>query len=274
MSQDSLDVSPLLRLPIELRRHIYSHVLPSTSQIDLRYQRRDADLEPEKNEYNLTFVRESVGNGVWKMQKTLPRTDREIGKDIVWRRGSIGILATNHQIHDECVDMLYGESTFVIDVAFDSIKFCYKWLVPSSNLTPSRTITFLDHFSQRNLLRIKNYVINIEHVDNYTGMIKYNYGGLGLTAGIKDRVSELVALLSLVPQLHRLHVHMIDGAISRVRFPSGRIHRVQDEKNYEESEKVLKPFEKLYGVRRARVTGVSKEYAGELERSMGASRGA
>ena len=77
----------------------------------------------------------------------------------------------------------------------------------------------------------------------------------------------------MVPSLHRLQVHLIDGAISRVRFPSGRVHRVQDEKNYSQSQAVLDPFHSLYGVRNAEVTGVSVEYAQKLEESMMGSRG-
>ncbi|KAF2181788.1 hypothetical protein K469DRAFT_588152 [Zopfia rhizophila CBS 207.26] len=263
-------ISPLLRLPIELRRQIYNYILPSTFRLDVRLQ--GGMGEPEKVEKQLTFVREPLGNGVWKMQQTLPRSNREAGNNIVWRRGTIALLGTNHQIHEECVDMIYGDNTFVIDVAFDSIKFRYRWVLPS-NLTPTRSYSFLDHFSQRNLLRIKNYIINVEHVDDYTGMIKYNCGGRGLTAGIRQQVQNLVDLLSVAPYLHRLHVHLIDGAINRVKFqPSGRIHRVQDEKNYASSQTVLDPFNGLYGVRKAKVTGVSTEYAESLETAMTASR--
>ena len=260
---------PFLRLPIELRRQIYRYILPSTSNIDVRAQRGSG--EPEKKEYKLTFVRQSFGDALWQMQKTFPRTDREVGNDIVWRRGTIAILAVNRQIHEECVDMIYGENIFVIDVAFDSIKFRYKWLLPS-RLTPNRTYSFLDHFSQRNLMRVKNYVINVEHVDDYTGMIKYNCGGRGLTAGIRHQVENLVELLGAVPYLHRLHIHLIDGGISRQRFPSGRVHRVQDDRNYAASQTVLDPFRRIFGVVEARVTGVSLEYADSLDKRLTVSR--
>ena len=263
-------VSPLLRLPLEIRRHIYQYVLPYTTTLDVRFQRPTG--EPERSEYNLTFVRESLGPGVWKMQKTLPKTDRETGNDIVWRRGCTKLLVINHQIHDECVDMIYGDNTFVIDVAFDSIRFRYRWLVHSTNITPRGTKEFLEHFSQRNLIRVKNYIVNIEHVDDYTGMIKYNCGGRGLTAGIRDQVQTLVDLLSVVSHLHRLQIHLIDGAISRVRFPSGRVHRVQDSQNYWQSQTVLEPFRRLYEVRKVAITGVSPEYAEALVANMKASR--
>jgi hypothetical protein len=206
------------------------------------------------------------------MQKTSPRSEREAGNEIVWRRGCTSILATCHQIHDECVDMIYGQNMFLIDVAFDKIMFRQRWRT-ANNLTPSRSYPFLEHFSQRNLMRIKNYVINVEHVDDYTGMIKYNCGGRGLTAGIRERVQELVDLLSMVPYLIQIHVHLIDGAFSRVKFPSGRVHRVQDDENYLTSQSTLDPLYRLYGVRKAKVTGVSAVYAASVEKSISSTRG-
>jgi hypothetical protein len=270
MFHEPEQVSPLLRLPIELQRQIYQYVLPHTTSLDVRLQ-RPVNGEQEKSEYNLTFVQGHPGSGVWQMQKTQPRTEREIGNEVVWQRGCTKLLAANQRIHDECVDMMYGDSVFVVNVAFDCIDFRYRWSLASSNLTPKGTKSFLDHFSQRNLMRIRNYVINVEHVDDYTGMIKYNCGGRGLTAGIRQQVQILVDLLSVVPYLHRLHIHLIDGAISRVRFPSGRVHRVQDENNYSQSQTVLDPFHRCYGVRKPRVTGVSPEYGTALEKSMSAS---
>jgi len=205
------------------------------------------------------------------MQRTLPRTERETGNDIVWRRGHTSLLAVSRHVHEEAADMLYGDNTFVIDVTFDAINFRYRWRT-GNNLTPNRTYPFLDHFSQRNLLRIRNYVVNVESVDDYTGMIKYNCGGRGLPAGIKSKVRELVDLLAVAPQLYRLQVHLIDGAISRVRFPSGRVHRVQDESNYAQTQLVLDPFRAVYGVRQAVVSGVDDEYKEVLEKSMTADR--
>ncbi|KAF2811352.1 uncharacterized protein BDZ99DRAFT_461440 [Mytilinidion resinicola] len=263
------EVPFLLRLPIELRQHIYSYILPSTTSYASHFP--PAASEPSNSEFSLTFVRETLGEGVWKMQRTLPNTSRKAGNDIVWRRGWTALLAVNRQIHEECVDLIYGDNTFVIDVAYDSIKFRYRWVLPS-NLTPSQSYSFLDHFSQRNLLRIRNYIVNVEHVDSYTGMIKYNCGGRGLTAGIRQQVQNLVELLALVPSLHRVHVHLIDGAISRVRFPSGRLHRVQDKGNCAAAQTVLDPLFRLYGVRKAAVTGVTPEYMTRLEEQMTGGR--
>lgn len=264
----------LLGLPIEIRREIYSYLLPSTINIHPRLNHQESSSSAKK-EYKLTFVPINLNGctGVWKILPTRPNSSHDTGHDIVWRRGSVVLLRTNRQIHEECATMIYGESTFVIDVTFDSVHFRYRWLVSSSNLMPGRSYSFLDHFSARNLMRIKNYVVNIEHVDDYTGMIKYNHRGQNLAAGILVQVSDLVELLAGVPYLNRVSIQLVDGDISRVRFPSGRVHRVQDERNFEVSQKVLEPWRRVYGVRYAVVKGVSEEFGAELEKSMMASRG-
>lgn len=269
MQEVSRELPPFLRLPVELRRLIFAYVLPHTTVLDVRLQR--SPLPPPTPEFNLTFVRQANGDGGWRMQRTSPRQDRETGHDMVWRRGCTTVLAVNRKVHEEAADMLYGENTFVVDVTFDAINFRYRWRTENM-LTPSRTFQFLDHFSQRNLLRIKNYVVNVESVDDYTGMIKYNHQGRGLPVGVRRKVQELVDLLAIVPQLHRLQLHLIDGAISRIRFPSGRVHRVQDPANFEQTQTVLDPFHALYDVRKVVVSGVSEEFARKLEQSMMAQR--
>lgn len=203
------------------------------------------------------------------MLRTPPRVDRETGNDIVWRRGCTSLLAVNRQIHEEAAEMLYGDNTFVLDLSYEAILFRYRWRT-ANNLTPNRNIALMLQFSQRNLLRMRKYVVNVESVDDYTGMIKYNVGGRGLPAGIRVKVQELVDLLGAVEELHRLEIHLIDGAISRMRFPSGRVHRVLDEGNYRTS--VLDPFGQLVGVRKVKITGAGEGYARDVERKMTVQR--
>ena len=172
--------------------------------------------------------------------------------------------------------MIYGDNVFVLHVGFGGVVFKYQWVVVGAggtNVTLHGSKDFLTSstFSETNLRRLRKVIVNIEHVDDYTGMIKYNCGGRGLTAGIKSQVQRLVEVLQAVPYLSRLQVHLIDGAISRVRFPSGRVHRVQDERNYEVSQTVLEPFGELAGVRWVDVTGCGEEFGRGLEGVMMAS---
>ncbi|CBY01174.1 hypothetical protein IAQ61_012049 [Plenodomus lingam] len=265
------DCPTLLTLPIEIRRLIYAQLLPHMTSIPVRQQRYHASTTTAAppSSYHLTYVRSIPGSseGTWHMVSAPPKSDRETGHDIVWRRGCTSLLAVNRQVHEETASMLYGDNTFVVDIAFDSINFRYRWRT-SNGLMPSRTYAFLEHFSQRNLLRVRRYVVNVEHVDDYTSMIKYNCGGRGLTAGLKGKVAELVRLLGDAKEIYKLQIHLIDGAISRQMFPGGRVHRVQDESNYEQAQAVLEPFKRLRGVRRVDVSGVNSQYAKTLEETM------
>jgi len=248
-------------MPLELRREIYGYILPHTFTIGKSY----------RYAYWMMPSRET-----WSRAPQQPVSHQEIGNDIVWRRGCTRLLATNRQIHEECADMMYGDNTFVVHIAFDSIKFQYQWVVEHKEPAPGRangcmvpngTKDFLDHFSLRNLLRIKYYIINVELVDSYTGMIKYNCGGRGLGFGIRQQAQDLVELLAAAPCLHRLQLHLTSGKASQRRQTAH-----ESEQRELLSHTVLDPFTRLYNVRKANVTGVSADYAALLEQSMTDSR--
>jgi len=196
--------SRVLRLPLEVRRHIYSYLLPAT-----------------------------VEHG---------------SKGIVWRRGNVAILFVNKQIYQEAISMLYGNNTFIIDVEWDSISFKYQWLLPSG-LVPSRTMKFPDDIAARNVPFIKRLHIRVHHVDSYTGMVKYNYGGHGLTDGLRNRVEDLCQVLKGVAELAKLEIQLLDG-----------------NKNAELGQTVLEPFSQLSNIHRATVSGpMTVAYARHLE---------
>ncbi|KAF1915465.1 hypothetical protein BDU57DRAFT_518444 [Ampelomyces quisqualis] len=254
--------SPFLRLPLEIRRLVYTLLLPHTST--------GPPIQPHERPHRfLTCVRRD-GKESWcllNQQQSHPQPPH-------WRRGNTALLAINQQIHDETASMLYSENTFVLEIGFDKIEFKYRWRM-ANGLMPHRDIPWFDNFSQKNLLRVRRYVVTVESGDEYTGMIKYNCGGRGLPAGIRANVNKLAGLMAYVrPNIHHLQIHLMDGAISRAMFPSGRVHRVQDEANYAQTQTVLDPFRRLIDVSKVEVSGVSEEYAEDLTRSMTASRGA
>ncbi|KAF2086926.1 hypothetical protein K490DRAFT_18607, partial [Saccharata proteae CBS 121410] len=146
-----------LSLPLEIRNEIYTYLLPRT-------------------------VKHPSGT--------------RIDRGIVWLRGQTAIMATCHQLNSECMALLYGSNMFVISVGYDRIHFRFRWLLPANhNLSPNRAFSFLDHFSQRTIQLIKNYHIDVEQVDPYTGMIKFNCQGRGLTDGLRSQVQTLVDVL-------------------------------------------------------------------------------
>ncbi|KAF2143004.1 uncharacterized protein K452DRAFT_286634 [Aplosporella prunicola CBS 121167] len=205
--------SPLLRLPSEIRGQILEYVLPTTTRI------------PSKHDAN----------------------------GLVWLRGHNAVLATCRQLHEEGAAIIYGQNTFVIEVSYDRISFRFRWLLPANcNLAPNRAFSFLDHFSQRNIQRIKNYYIKIDHVDSYTGMIKFNCGGRGLTDGLREKVRQLMTVLRCAGELNRVEVRFVDSS-----------------KRPRDTQVVLEPLLVLREVRRARVRGdVMAEFGEHVERKM------
>lgn len=241
--------SPFLRLPLELREAIYSYVLPHTSP----YQ-----SDPR--------LRISPAHNLRTTQESHPPGQRRLDTDAIWHLGSTALLCTCRQVHDECAALLYGTNVFVLDVSLDAIRFRLRWLT-ASNLAPGRSLPFLDHFSARNLLLVRRYVIHVELVDDYTGMIKFNTSGRGLAAGIRARVQDLAETMAAADALEAVRVNLSGGMAGNVGYLTGRGGRY-----CEMAELVLEPFGGVRGVRHVKVTGTSEEYAEGLERSMGMGR--
>lgn len=185
----------------------------------------------------------------------LPTTTRISSKHdngLVWLRGCTALVAVNRLISEECLELLYGHNTFVVEISYDRIEFRFRWLLPASGLSPNRAYAFLDHFSQRNLQRIKKYLVHVEMVDSYTGMIKYNCGGRGLHAGLREQLRRLVEVLRCAGELRKVEVRFVDK-----------------QKNARATQVVLEPLLLLRGVYKAIVSGgVTPDYADYLQRKM------
>jgi hypothetical protein len=165
---------------------------------------------------------------------------------------------------------MYGSNVFEIDIKYDSIKFRYAWLIPSG-LRPKALYHFPEYFSQRNVRRIRHFLINIEVVDNYTGRIKYNIGGAGLTAGVRSQVRRFVNEVRDGGEFGRIVVRLSEGnkVLSEIRRHGLRVHCVERGTNSALAQTVLSPFQFMRGVRSAEVSGsVTPEYAAEIERAM------
>ncbi|QDS70246.1 hypothetical protein FKW77_007329 [Venturia effusa] len=220
--------SYFLKLPIELRRNIYSLLLPSTMK----------ESSPQKQTGTL------------------------------WRRGCISLLQVSRIIYEECADMLYGTNTIEIDIKYDGIKFRFSWLT-RSGLKPKILYPFPAERFRRNVKRMRHFVINVEHVDSYQGMIKYNCGGPGLTAGVKSQVRAFVQHVQTLKALGRIIIRLSNGdkVLSDIRRV--KVYCVEREKNTKVTQSVLDPFRNLNGVRRAEVMGsVTPEYAAAIEQAM------
>lgn len=221
----------------ELRLLIYSYILPSTFKV------------PNKTQ-----------------------------NSFVWIPGETAILRASRQVHDECAEVLYGRNTFVFDVAYDDrIDFHKRRLIPKNGLMVKRLYHFPLPFLERPeyVFRIRNVVININHVDSYLGMINYNCQNTeALTAGVRTQVHLLVEKLRRADQLNRVAVHFTVGSsmmdeIRQVRGNSRIPHRVQAGRNVPETQTALEPLKELDSVKEPTVEGaVTPEYASMLENCM------
>ncbi|KAF2841414.1 hypothetical protein M501DRAFT_1000623 [Patellaria atrata CBS 101060] len=199
----------------------------------------------------------------------LPTTFKDKNHGIAWRRGHIALLAVNRQLNEECLDLMYGHSTFTIDVTYDSIRFRYQWVLPSL-LCPNKRYPFLTCFPPHLLRLIKYYEISVEHVDGYTGMIKYNCQGPGLTDGLRAQVQKLVEVMVTAGELHRVKIYLSHGNKVLKQIRTVAVFAVERGKNAAVIQTVLDPFRSLKGVRQARVMGtdMQDDFARALEKQM------
>ena len=94
----------LLSLPPELVVQILRYTLPRTISL--------GDLPPYK----------------YKNRASSNIDDRWY---TLWLRGNTSVLCACRVLHELGMKILYGESTFALDVHFDRIEFAYQWVLPT-----------------------------------------------------------------------------------------------------------------------------------------------
>ena len=131
-----------------------------------------------------------------------------------------------------------AETLFVVDVVWDEVRFTYQWVLPTA-LVPKRTFAFPDKLAERNVSLIRKLLIRIHHVDNYTGMVKHNFGGPGLREGLRIQVEKLCqSTLQQMYEISHLHIHFRnDSQIMSV------------------DQAILRPFMNLTNTRTLKLTG-------------------
>ena len=142
----------------------------------------------------------------------LPGTIEHPDRGVVWIRASAAIWATNRQVYKECIRLMYGNPTFLIDVRYDSLAFLYQWILPQTSLVPKRIFNFPDPIAARNWPLMRKLHVRVHQVDSYTGMIKYNYGNPEMLArGLKCQVHILCAVLKEMYEIRELQISYQGG---------------------------------------------------------------
>lgn len=284
---------PLLRLPLELRQQIYSYLLPRTLDNDggiggkpVVYTRKTNVICRRDGEGKLVlpFAAEPQASSSASSSGSTTSSATAVAP-IVWHRGNTKILRACRQVHDECADLLYGGNTFLLFVTYAGVVFRYSWLL-RSGYNVMRRYPFLELMPARYLQRLRRVMVNVEHVDGYTGMIKFNVSGKGLVLGVQKQIQRLVdALRSTVSesadsQPQGNSTGAVSCTLTQVRIRISSANSIVDEmkrlrqggegaKAVKDLDEMLAPFEQLSGVRDVEVTGaVTDELARRLERLM------
>lgn len=259
---------PFLRLPYELRRKIYSYLLPYT--------------ETKTSSGSLIAKATTGSSAASTAHKThlasLPSA-KYAKNTILWHRGQTSILSVSRQLHAECSTILYGENTFVLWISYDQIQFRFRWVL-ASGLAPSHAYDFLAGWGGAKYIgKIKKMVMTVDCVDEYTGMIKYNVGGSGLTHGLRLQVQKLVRRINTARAedaseeqgLKILTVRLQNGNDGVLESEKRGIVRSRDSsvRSVEEVQGVLEPLQALTGLREVVICGaVTDTYKQELRNKM------
>jgi hypothetical protein len=279
---------PLLKLPLELRQQILSYLLPHTQELGSHVDALESHVR------NFSAVQKRVRKGMElppekKLELSPAKRQNKsnismnVPSNIAWRRGNTSLFAVCRQLHDECADMVYGSNTFLLGVTFSNITFRFRYLLPSG-MAPQREYAFLELMPARYLRRLRRVFISVDHVDSYTGMIKYNVSGKGLVHGIRRQVLKLVCALQPMaishederrelateepsgPGLARVVIRISSGntVTTSLKAQFGEVQRIS-----QDIEEILEPFGHFSRVRDPRVVGaVGQAYARELEERM------
>lgn len=267
---------PLLKLPLELRQHIYSYLIPRTQELrhsnPLGNHARNFSAVQKRGARGMVLPAEGETARASRARETPP-------PPIVWVRGCTSLLAVNKQIHDEVAAMIYGHSTFLLFVTFSGITFRFRWMLPSG-LAPSRTYPFLELMPARYLQLVRKVIVHVDHVDSYTGMIKFNISGKGLVHGLRKQIQRLVLALQPLTgeetdhtKLSRviISISSSNAVLDTIKALPNAACTTQVSKGSmpDDVKEMLEPFGDLAGVREVRITGaISDEFAHELETRM------
>ena len=258
---------PFLRLPLEIRQHVYGYLLPRT----IEHSKPNPLAQHARN---FSAVKKRFTRGM-----IIPQSEPVCSRaaHIVWQRGNIRLLSVCRQIHDECAELLYGGSTFLLFVTYMGIDFRFNWLL-LSGMTPQRKYDFLDLLPAKYMRLIKRVVVNLDHVDSYTGMIKFNVSGKGLTHGLRKQVQRLVYALGphmrspdeQDRRLAKVSIRVVNGNAFLDQVKSDVVRKSEGRiRGSEDLEEMLEPFGELRGVREVDISGaVTEAFAQSLRANM------
>nr|POE76216.1 vacuolar membrane protein pep3 [Quercus suber] len=189
--------------------------------------------------------------------------------------------ASTREILLGAADGAVYETTFILFVTFAGISIRFRYLLPTGVSPTTHKPNFLEWVPPRYLARMRRFVIHIDHVDQYTGQIKFNVGGKGLVHGLQRQVQRLVDALSPSSsssppygddraQISHLTLRVSNGsAVSDSIKTELERRRVSPPRIAQDLETMLSPFLQLSRIREVSVGGaITPEFAAQLEKRM------
>ncbi|KAI7408319.1 hypothetical protein KC328_g89 [Hortaea werneckii] len=265
---------PLLKLPLELRQEILSYLLPRTRVV--------GDTNPlASHAANFSAVQKRIAKGMVPPKPAAPKPPPPSSSS------SSSPSSTSFGA------MTASNGTTARRMRGANLRHQH---VPALPDLRRHHVPFLELLPHKYLKLVRKVVVHIDHVDSYTGMIKFNVGGKGLTHGLRRQVQRLVNALK--PRLPPSD----DGEVAgddpepgqredeneRPRYLTNLIIRVSNGntvldsiksdivrqreggiRENEDLEVMLEPFRQLYGVHNCSISGaVNLDFARELDTSV------
>jgi hypothetical protein len=272
-------MSPFLALPLEIRQHIYSYLVPCTKRVF--YKDNNVVVWKKGNIALLSTCRQTFDEYA----------------DILYGQNDFELTVSYDRIsfHFRTVTVLglcpSRSYLFVLDWAAHRKQL----LVDKGGIggvgtgggglgavgatgsgdeqTQTRSKEYFPAATPRYIRRIRRYDICVDHVDSYTGMIKYNCGGPGLNAGFEVQVKKLAEMLGVADEIHLLRVklaHISRSIAARRDIP---LLGGEPEGKPEVFQQVLRPLMDLRGIRRVEISGhVTREFQTALQAAMEEAR--
>ena len=263
--------SSFLYLPLEIRQQIYRYLLPSTirtaSSTGIAWQRGHtsllgtcrqvseecADLLYGENTFALVVSYDRI---VFRYRWVLP-------SGLEPSRAYLFVLDQDQHRRRLLVDK--GGGVAAGGGGFGAVDAAGS----GDEQQQTRSKEMFPAASPRYIRRIRNYDVSVEHVDSYTGMIKFNCGGPGLTAGLRAQVARLASLLRAADSLNSFRVRLAD--VNRTLKELRRVPLLGGERGMsaEVAQTVLEPLVALSGARKVEIMGlVTPEFRDFLEKEM------
>ena len=142
----------------------------------------------------------------------LPNTVNLPDRGVIWLRATAAIWAVNRKVYSECIRLMYGNPTFLIDVRYDKVEFLYQWTLHQGSLVPKRIFKFPDPIATRNRPLMRKFHVRVHQIDGYTGMLKYNYSNSEILArGLRCQVNIFCSFLNEMYEIQELRISYHGG---------------------------------------------------------------